>query len=80
MVTSLLHIGVDLSPFDRFVVRQLDGTRDEAAVVEEVLTAIKSGELDLGAEPGGAGGARAAVAEAVARAFQQFRLSGLLLS
>ena len=74
MVTSLLHVGVNLSPFDRFVLRQLDGTHDEPAVVEEVIDAVARGELDLGAAE------RTAVVEAVRRAFQQFRLSGLLVS
>ena len=74
LVTSLVHSAVNLSPFDRFVVRQLDGTRDQTDVVEEVLGACRRGELDLGAPE------RAEVEQAVARAFEQFRLSGLLVS
>jgi methyltransferase-like protein len=69
-----VHSAVNLSPFDRFVVRQLDGTRDRTDVVEEVLGACRRGELDLGAPE------RAEVEQAVARAFEQFRLSGLLVS
>jgi len=74
MVTSLVHAAVNLSPFDRFVLRQLDGTRDQAAVVDEVMAACARGDLDLGAAE------RGAVADAVTHAFEQFRLSGLLRS
>ena len=74
MVTSLVHAAVNLSPFDRFVLRQLDGTRDETTVVDAVMAACARGDLDLGATE------RGTVADAVAHAFEQFRLSGLLVS
>jgi SAM-dependent methyltransferase len=74
LVTSLLHVAVDLSPFDRFVLRQLDGTRDAEAVVDDVMGAIIRGELDLGPAE------KSTVAKAVDHAFRQFRLSGLLVS
>lgn len=74
LVTSLLHVAVDLSPFDRFVLRQLDGTRDADAVVNEVMGAVSRGELDLGLPD------RSTVVKAVDHAFRQFRLSGLLVS
>ena len=61
LVTSLVHSAVSLSPFDRFVLRQLDGTRDQTDVVDEVLDACRRGELDLGAPE------RDAVQQAVAR-------------
>jgi len=74
MVTSLVHAAVNLSPFDRFVLRQLDGSRDEPTVVDAVMAACARGDLDLGAAE------RGTVADAVAHAFEQFRLSGLLVS
>jgi methyltransferase-like protein/SAM-dependent methyltransferase len=74
MVTSLVHAAVNLAPFDRFVLRQLDGTQDETAVVDAVMAACACGDLDLGPAE------RGAVADAVAHAFEQFRLSGLLVS
>jgi methyltransferase-like protein len=74
LVTSLLHSAVDLSPFDRFVLRQLDGTRDAEAIVDDVMAAVARGDLDLGPAE------RSTVAKAVDHAFRQFRLSGLLVS
>ena len=74
LVTSLLHVAVELSPFDRFVLRQLDGTRGQEGVVNDVMDAITRGELDLGPAD------RSTVAKAVDHAFQQFRLTGLLVS
>ena len=74
LVTSLLHLAVELSPFDRFVLRQLDGRHDAAAVVDEVIGALARGELDLGPAE------RSTVEKAVDHAFRQFRLSGLLVS
>ncbi|HEY2377828.1 MAG TPA: class I SAM-dependent methyltransferase [Gemmatimonadaceae bacterium] len=74
LVTSLLHVAVELSPFDRFVLQQLNGTRDHGKVVDEVMAAIARRELDLGPAE------RGAVALAVDHAFQQFRLSGLLIA
>lgn len=73
-VTSLLHATVELSPFDRFVLRQLDGTHDADAVINEVMNAMSRGELDLGPAE------RSTVAKAVDHALRQFLLSGLLVS
>lgn len=74
LVTTLVHVAARLSPFDRFVLRQLDGTRDARAVTEEVVDAAGRGELELQLAD------RAAIRSAVDHAFEQFRLSGLLVS
>lgn len=44
-VTSLAHKNIQLSDFDRLVLRKTDGTRDLAAMVTYVEQAIGSGEL-----------------------------------
>jgi SAM-dependent methyltransferase len=74
IVTSLLHLEVKLSEFDRFVLRQLDGAHDEDSIVEAVEAAVRSGELALGTSP-----QHAAIVEAVGRALPQLRLCGLLM-
>jgi 2-polyprenyl-3-methyl-5-hydroxy-6-metoxy-1,4-benzoquinol methylase/methyltransferase-like protein len=74
LVTTLVHVAARLSPFDRCALRQLDGTRDARAVTDEVIAAAERGELELKLSD------RGAVADAVAHALEQFRLSGLLVS
>lgn len=75
VVTSLFHLEVKLSDFDKFILQLLDGTRDHTAIVDQLFGAMSRGELNLG-EPR----PRAAVAEAVDHAFGQFRLAGLLVA
>jgi methyltransferase-like protein len=74
-VSSLGHVTVTLAPFDRFVIQLLDGTRDAANVVDEVIDAVQRGALDLGDSP-----TRQAIAAAVDFAFKQFKLNGLLVA
>jgi 2-polyprenyl-3-methyl-5-hydroxy-6-metoxy-1,4-benzoquinol methylase/methyltransferase-like protein len=73
-VSSLSHLTMSLAPFDRFVIRLLDGTRDADAVTGEVLNAVRFGTLTLGESP-----TRETIAEAVNFALQQFKLTGLLV-
>ena len=74
-VTSLLHLEVKLSPFDRFVLMLLDGSHDDSAIVDEVDRAVARGDLDLGDAP-----QRAAIIAAVGRAIQQLYLCGLMIA
>ena len=74
LITTLVHTAARLSPFDRFVLRQLDGTRDAPAVVDEVVAAVARGELELQLADS------VKVRDAVGHALEQFRLSGLLVS
>ena len=75
VVTSLLHLEVKLSPFDRFVLMLLDGSHDDSAIVDEVDRAVARGDLDLGGAP-----QRAAIIAAVGRAIQQLYLCGLMIA
>lgn len=75
VVTSLLHVEVKLSDFDKFVLRLLDGTRDRANIVGDVLNAAARGEVDTGGPR-----PRAAVEGAVEHALTQFRIAGLLVA
>ena len=75
VVTSLLHVEVKLTDFDKHVLRLLDGTRDQATVVDDVVRAVSRGELDVGGSR-----PREAIAEAVGHALAQFRLAGLLVA
>ena len=75
VVTSLLHLEVKLSPFDRFVLMLLDGSHDDSAIVHEVDRAVARGDLDLGDAP-----QRAAIIAAVGRAIQQLYLCGLMIA
>jgi SAM-dependent methyltransferase len=75
VVTSLLHLEVKLSPFDRFVLILLDGTHGEATIIEEVEQAVRRGDLDLGESP-----RHEAIVEAVGRALTQLRLCGLMIA
>ncbi len=75
VVTSLLHLEVKLSPFDRFVLMLLDGSHDDSAIVDEVDRAVARGDLDLGDAP-----ERAAIIAAVGRAIQQLYLCGLMIA
>lgn len=75
MVTSMLHLEVKLSEFDRCVLKLLDGTRDRDAIVADVQSAIQRGELDVGK-----GRSRAEVLQAVEHSLAQFRIAGLLVA
>jgi SAM-dependent methyltransferase len=46
-VTNLRHRIVQLSEFDRLVLGQLDGTRDRAAILDELVSAAVSGAFPL---------------------------------
>ena len=74
LVTSLSHVQVRLSDFDRYLLTRCDGTRDERALVDDLIVAAGSGAIDLGASP-----PRHAIEETVRAALEQFRLCALLL-
>jgi methyltransferase-like protein len=74
-VTSLSHVQVRLSDFDRYVLTLLDGTRDERALVHDVIGALESGAIAGMGPPQ----SRPAVAETVRAALEEYRLCALLL-
>src|SRR5262249_19047325 len=45
LVTNRRHRNLEVGPFDRLVLRHLDGGRDRAAVVEVLARAASAGEL-----------------------------------
>ncbi len=47
MVTNLHHRPVQLSDFDRLVIRQLDGNHDHAAIVNRLMAAVLDGSFPL---------------------------------
>lgn len=47
LVTNLLHRVVELSEFDRLVLRQLDGTRDRSAIIDALTAAALTGAFPL---------------------------------
>lgn len=73
-VSSLTHAQARLSDFDRYLLQQLDGTRDADVLVSEVAEASRRGALELG-------GARPsdAIRAVVKDALEQFRIAGLLM-
>jgi methyltransferase-like protein len=75
LVTSLSHVQVRLSDFDRYLLTLLDGTRDERALVDDVIGALESGAIAGMGSPH----ARPAVAETVRAALEEYRLCALLL-
>jgi methyltransferase-like protein len=44
-VTNLYHQGTRLAPFGALVLRQLDGTRDPAAILDKLMGAVQSGHF-----------------------------------
>jgi SAM-dependent methyltransferase len=46
-VTDLCHHRVRINPFEGLVLRQLDGTRDRAVVLDALVDAVKRGEFTL---------------------------------
>lgn len=46
-VTSRRHRGVQLSEFDRVVLRHLDGSRDRAALLQALVGLVLAGDFDL---------------------------------
>ena len=66
LVTSLSHVQVRLSDFDRTLLTKLDGTREELALVSEMMVAVASDD-------------KSAVAATVRDALEQYRLCALLV-
>jgi cyclopropane fatty-acyl-phospholipid synthase-like methyltransferase/methyltransferase-like protein len=66
LVTSLSHVQVRLSDFDRTLLAKLDGTRDEHALVGEMMVAAASDDYR-------------AVEDTVRSALEQYRLCALLV-
>ena len=66
LVTSLSHVQVRLSDFDRTLVTKLDGTRDEHALVDEMTAASKTDDVRM-------------VESTVRAALEQYRLCALLI-
>ena len=75
LVTSLSHVQVRLSDFDRHLLTLLDGTRDEGALVKDVIAALESGAIGSMEIPQ----SRSAVEETVLGALEQYRLCALLI-
>lgn len=75
LVTSLSHVQVRLSAFDRALLTKVDGTRDERALVDEMLAACAKHDLGLGVAPD-----RGAVGDTVRAALEQYRLCALLVA
>lgn len=75
VVTSLFHVALSVSEFDRFVLMQLDGTHDRETIVDLVVDAAERRELDLGESP-----PREKIAKTVTVALSQFLLAGLLVA
>lgn len=67
LVTSLSHVQVRLSDFDRTLLTKLDGTRDAPALVSEMMVAVASHDS-------------CAVETTVHEALEQYRLCALLLA
>ena len=74
LVTSLSHVQVRLSDFDRALLTRLDGTRDEHALVNEMIVAATGQDIGLGSSPD-----RRAVERTVQAALEQYRLCALLV-
>ena len=74
LVTSLSHVQVRLSEFDRALLTRLDGTRDELALVHEMMVVSAGADIGLGTSPD-----RRAVEETVRAALEQYRLCALLI-
>ena len=74
LVTSLSHVQVRLSDFDRALLTRVDGTRDDSALVDEMIAASAGQDLGLGTGPD-----RRAVEDTVRAALEQYRLCALLI-
>ena len=74
LVTSLSHVQVRLSDFDRTLLTRVDGTRDERALVDDMIVACGMHGLGLGTAPD-----RRAVEDTVRAALEQYRLCALLV-
>jgi cyclopropane fatty-acyl-phospholipid synthase-like methyltransferase/methyltransferase-like protein len=74
LVTSLSHVQVRLSDFDRTLLTRLNGTRDEHALVEEMIVAAANQDIGLGTSP-----SRRAIEDTVRAALEQYRLCALLV-
>ena len=74
LVTSLSHVQVRLSDFDRALLTRVDGTREERALVDEMIVVSAKQDIGLGTTPD-----RRAVEETVRAALEQYRLCALLV-
>ena len=74
LVTSVSHVQVRLSDFDRTLLTRVDGTRDERALVDDMIDACGKHDLGLGTAPD-----RRAVEDTVRAALEQYRLCALLV-
>lgn len=74
LVTSLSHVQVRLSDFDRALLIRLDGTREERALVDDMIVASARKDVGLGTTPD-----RRAVEDTVRAALEQYRLCALLV-
>lgn len=74
LVTSLSHVQVRLSDFDRALLARLDGTRDERTLVDEMSIASANQDLGLGTSPD-----QRVVEDTVRTALEQYRLCALLV-
>ena len=74
LVTSLSHVQVRLSDFDRTLLTRVDGTRDERSLVEEMIIESAKHDTGLGTSPD-----RRAVEDTVRAALEQYRLCALLV-
>ena len=74
LVTSLSHVQVRLSDFDRTLLTRVDGMHDERALVDEMVVACGKQDLGLGVAPD-----RHAVEDTVRSALEQYRLCALLV-
>lgn len=74
LVTSLSHVQVRLSEFDRALLTRVDGTREERALVDEMIAMSALHDVGLGTTP-----ERRAVEDTVRAALEQYRLCALLV-
>jgi len=74
LVTSLSHVQVKLSDFDRELLPRLDGTRDERTLVDEMILSSAHRDVGLGVAPD-----PRAVEDTVRAALEQYRLCALLV-
>jgi methyltransferase-like protein len=46
-VTNREHRSINLDPLDRFLLKQMDGTRDWVALIDQLIEGVRSGSLKL---------------------------------
>lgn len=81
LLTNLSHRSVRLDDFDRLVLRQLDGARDRAAMLDALAGLIDAGTLTLAQDGRALHGveARPLVEQALTQALQRLAQSALLI-